>query len=198
MQYFITVFEADEAGTPYTAPVPEGDAEYLRRATATLRPLTAEEYVSGPLVILHTMAKYSYVLDGSEVFWCVEWDPGLIVIRLSPDGTLQWTALRSPVPNFGGRDATEAEMEEFDEDADNPQYNLIFDPWDAQFDAEEREWKSFVLASQDEITQFEAAIAHANQFGEVNKALPAGDRRAWSDRCVKNLEDWAGEGIRLK
>src|SRR5690242_6792961 len=102
MQYVIFVYTENGEGVPHTAPVPDSDAEYLRRAALTMRPLSDEEYSNGPLCILHTLAKYSYVLDGSDVYWCVEWEPGLIAVRFSPDGAMQWTALRSPVPDFGG------------------------------------------------------------------------------------------------
>ena len=54
-----------------------------------------------PAAILHTFARYSYIIYRNNVYWCAEWEPGLIVVRFSPDGSLAWTALRSPIPNFG-------------------------------------------------------------------------------------------------
>ena len=130
----------------HTAPVADDDAAYLSRIVAELRQLSDDEYTDGPAVLLSAFARHSYVLDGAEVYWCVEWDPGLIVVRFSARDELSWAAIRSPVPNFGGRAADDDECEEYDEDAANPQYNLVFIPWDAQFDAQLRQWDLFVPA----------------------------------------------------
>jgi hypothetical protein len=197
MQYIIFVHGDGDAWELYTAPIAEKDAAYLQRIIATLRPLSDEEYMHGPAVVLHTFAKYSYVLDGKDAYWCIEWQPGLIVVRLSPTGPLAWTAIRSPVPNFGGREATQADLDNYDEDAENPQYNLIFDPWDAQFEAQEREWKSFVPADAEVQTWFQCALAQVNELGQIMEQRFSQEREAWSDRCMQNLEKWAGEGVRL-
>jgi len=102
-------------------------------------------------VILKTAARYSYVLDGCDLYWCIEWDPGLVVVRMSPGKELEWVALRSPIPNFGGREPLpeDGDPDEYDEDAENPQYNLVFRPWDAQFDEEYREMRSFAPADEE-------------------------------------------------
>src|SRR5262245_61781520 len=135
MQYVNFVYEGDDDPTLHTGPVPENDAAYLRRAAAHLRTLSDEDYMTGPACILHTLAKYSYVLDDQDLYWCVEWPPGLLVVRMAPGKGLEWVALRSPVPNFGGREPLpeDGDPGEYDED-NNPQYNLIFTPWDAQYD----------------------------------------------------------------
>lgn len=197
MQYIIHVYGEGDQYELYSGPVPEQDAGYLRRIDDKLRPLSDEEYMTGPAVLLHTMAKTSYVLDGERLYWCSEWDPGLIVVRFSPDGELAWSAIRSPVPDFGGRDATEEELENYDEDAENPQYNLIFDPWDAQFDAQEREWKSFVPAPEEAQTRFENALAHVNELAKLMEERFADQHEEWCARAEENLEKWSGEGVRL-
>ena len=97
MEYVNFVYEGDGEPTLYTAPVPASDAAYLREAATHLRPLSDEQYMTGPACILRTPAKFSYVLDDQDLYWCVEWDPGLLVIRMSPDIELQWVALRSTV-----------------------------------------------------------------------------------------------------
>ncbi len=179
---------------PHTAPVATRDAEYLKRAIPALRPLSDEEYLNGPAAILQTMAPYSYVLYEEDLFWCIEWDPGLIVIRFSPNGDITWAALRSPVPDFGGRKASDEELDAYDEDADNPQYNLIFDSWDAQFDEQKRKWKSFVPADSDVQARFQNALVHVNELHEKIQQ----NHDEWFKGCKENLKKWCGEGIALK
>jgi len=48
-----------------------------------------------------------------NLYWCIEWTPGLLVIDLTP-GAMQWAARRSPNPEFGGRRASKAEIQNFD------------------------------------------------------------------------------------
>lgn len=182
----------------HTAPVPAEDAEYFERIIGVMQPLSDEDYMNGPAVVLHTLAKTSYILRGEELFWCIEWQPGLIVVRFVPGQPMAWAAIRSPVPNFGGREASEAELDAYDEDAENHQYNLIFRPWDAQFDAQNREWYSFVPADADVQSKFENALAHVNALGEIMEQRYSADRDAWLASCKQNLQDWSGEGVRLE
>ncbi len=87
-----------------TAALEKGDFNYLRNGILPhLSPLSDKEYVQGPAVILSTLARCSYILWGKDVYWCADWEPGLIVVRFSPDSGMAWAALRSPKPNFGGR-----------------------------------------------------------------------------------------------
>jgi hypothetical protein len=198
MQYVNFVFDDGEEPTLYTGPVSDSDAAYLQRAVRHLKPLSDEDYLNGPAVILQTMAKYSYVLDGDDLYWCVEWDPGLIVVKMGVDTEMQWVALRSPVPDFGGRTPLpeDGDPEEYDPD-DNPQYNLIFTPWDAQFDPDEREEGSFAPAELEVRTRFQNALARANALGSVIEDRLANDGDAWMRLCKQNLEAWCGDGVRL-
>jgi hypothetical protein len=197
MHYINFVFENDNE-ILHCGPVEEEDAQYLRRAIATLRPLSEEDYINGPAVVLGTMARFSYVLEGDAVYWCVEWDPGMIIVRFSPSQPLAWTALRSPNPGFGGREPTAEDLANAsdDEDEHNSQYTLVFRPWDAQFDAQEREWYSFVPAPEEVPQRFEAAMARANALGEKIGELANED--GWRERCIANVQQWCGDGIRLK
>jgi hypothetical protein len=148
----------------HTAPVSEDDARFLReRVLPTLQALDDETYLDGPAMILHTGARFSYVLDGDDLLWCVEWEPGLLVVRFSPDGRMAWTALRSPVPGFGGRKPLKQDLERYDEDADDPQYNLVFHAWDAQFDEFSRTHFAFVPASEDAQRRYAAGLRAACQ-----------------------------------
>jgi hypothetical protein len=174
------------------------EAAYLKRIATELRPLSEEDYINGPAFVVHTLAKYSYVLDGPIVYWCIEWKTGLIVVRFSPNDDMAWAAIRSPVPGFGNREATEAEWDQYDEDARNPQYHLIFDPWDAQFDAQKREWKAFVPADAEICSRFELALVRPNQLSELIEQRFSRDLDAWVERCKSNLNSWCGDGIRLK
>jgi hypothetical protein len=198
MQYFNFVNDCDDPKM-YTGPVPHGDAAYLRQAAAHLKPLTDEDYMVGPAVVLRTMAKYSYVLDGEELYWCVEWDPGLVIVKMAPDTEMQWTALRSPIPNFGGREPLpeDGDPDEYDDD-NNPQYNLVFTPWDAQFDKQEREWGSFIPADDHVRTRIENAVSHVNSLESVIESRYVNGSDNWFQLCKNNLEKWSGEGIRLK
>lgn len=199
MQYVNFVYEGDDEPTLHTGPVRATDAAYLRKAATHLKPLSDEQYMTGPDCILHTRAKYSYVLDDHDLYWCVEWDPGLLVVRMSPDRELQWVALRSAVPNFGGRKPLPEDGDpDDDEDDDNPQYNLIFTPWDAQYEKQEREWGAFVPANRDTRTRFENALARVNALGPLMETRYGGDSDRWLIRCKRNLKRWCGEGVRLK
>jgi hypothetical protein len=87
---------------------------------------------------------------------------------------------------------------EIDYDDDNPQYNLIFTPWDAQFDEQNREWGSFVPANEEVKARFESALARVNALGDVLKSRYAADLGGWVERCKRNVEQWCREGVRLK
>lgn len=193
MLYINFVYGDDDGVDCHSAPVPPEDAAYLRRCAESMRRLSDEQYMSGPAVILHTMAKYSYVLDDDVLFWCVEWDPGLLIFRFAPDGSMDWTAVRSPVPNFGGRQAEESEWEDYDPDAPNPQYNLIFDPWDAQFDEQLRSHGDFQPVEPATMQRFERALQHVNHLGGILQERFESDRDAWMSDCQNNLAQWAAE-----
>lgn len=197
-RYVIFVDEGEES-VMYAAPLEHNDAGYfLRGIVANLRPLSDDEYANGPAVILHTFARSSYVLYQSSVYWCVEWQPGLIVVRLSPDGPMAWTALRSPVPNFGGREPMPEDLGDYDEDA-NPQYNLVFGPWDAQSDEDLRAYHGFARVDAQTTSTYEAAFAHVNALGEQlrSRYSDEADLTRWAEQCKQNLAQWAGDGIRV-
>src|SRR5258708_6066379 len=106
------------------APVPEREMYYLiDKVLPTMRPLSNAAYMLGPAVILGTLARYSYILFDRAVYWCVGWEPGLVVVLFSGDGGMAWTAIRSPVPEFGGRTPLQEDLDAYDETTDNPQYN---------------------------------------------------------------------------
>ncbi len=199
MQYVNFVYEDGDDPTLHTGPVPDSDAAYLRQAAAHLKPLSDEEYMTGPAAILHTLAKCSYVLEGDALYWCMEWDPGLIIVKMVPDAEMAWVALRSPIPNFGGREPLpeDGDPDEYDYD-DNPQYNLIFTPWDAQFDEQDREWASFVPADSEVQARFERALARANALADVLESRYSADHNHWLQLCQDNLHQWTGDGVRLK
>lgn len=167
MKYIIFLYEdADPVETDepvlWSCSVAPEEETYLREAVVpALRPLSEEAYRSGPAQILNTAARYSYVLDGSVVYWCVEWEPGLVVIRFAPDNSLAMAELRSPNPQFGGREATDEELSSYDEDNEEQsnQYHLIFDAWDAQFDPDAR--NAWEVVDDDTRIRFDAALAQA-------------------------------------
>jgi hypothetical protein len=189
MKYIIFIDHQGKENVMFAGDVGKGDAAYLTKTVVPkLRPLSNKAYMEGPAAILHTMAKYSYVLDGDTVYWCCEWNPGLLVIRFSPDGKMKWASFKSPHPNFGGRKASKKELAAFEghEDDDNPQYNLIFDAWDAQFEEIDREYRKFKPATSATRKKFDAATARANKLGEKLQSLYGDDEKAyntWMKRC---------------
>ena len=197
MRYAIFVEREDQIDT-FTAPVPDDDAAYLKKVMANLRPLSRDAYLNGPAVILHSLAPYSYVLHRRDLYWCVEWPPGLLVVRFSQDGDLAWSMLRSPVPDFGGRVPKDSEWDEYDEDAENHQYNLVFDPWDAQLDEELREHRGFVSVDEETEAQVQEALAQAHALTDKAEQLFGPDPDAWFERCTQNMESWGGEGLRIR
>ncbi|NND04575.1 MAG: hypothetical protein HKN91_17505 [Acidimicrobiia bacterium] len=192
MQHVIWVSESS-GDTPYSAPLSPENAKYLKRACEHLEPMSDEQYLNGPAAILGTLARSSYVLAGDDVLWCAEWDPGLLVFQFSPSGSMARVALRSPVPHFGGREATDEEHAAYNEDEPNPQYSVVFDAWDAQFEDDTRQWKGFSPADDETVARFEAALAHVNSLGQRLGDL--GD--AWMESAKVNVDTWAGEGLRL-
>lgn len=162
--------------------VADRQQEFLRDVvTPALQPLTGEDYKNGPAAILQTMARYSYVLDGGAVWWCVEWDPALLVVRFSADGTMQWAAVEGPSPTVDD-----------DEGHDDPRHKLVFDAWDAQFDEQPREWGGFSPAPPELEDRWEAAMAHVNQLADELIDELGDDEEAfeaWRQRCVAS-EFW--------
>jgi hypothetical protein len=139
MKYLITI---DEETGLWSHPVGPEEEAYLRTVVfPSLRSLTEDEYRGIFAPILGTAAPYSYVLDGDMVYWCITWEPGLVVVQFAPDGSLALAERRSPNPQFGGREATEEELARYEEDNEEEtrQYHLVFTAWDARFDEEERE-----------------------------------------------------------
>lgn len=200
MKYIIFVCENDsDEESLYSGPVPDSDAAYLKEASSHLKKLSDEGYMTGPGMFLQAMVKSSYVLDGDVLYWCIEWVPGLIVIRMNSGDELEWVALRSPIPNFGGRVPLpeDGDPDEY-EHGENPQYNLIFTPWDAQFDEQEREWGSFFPAESGIQLKFEKALERVNNLGPIMQSRFEQNTQAWFALCQKNLENWCGEGLKLK
>lgn len=128
-----------------------------------LRSISDDEYINNFARILNTLARFSYILDREVIYWCIEWNPGLVVVKFAPDCSLAVAELHSPNPQFGGREATDKEIESYDENAVNHQYHLVFDAWDAQFD--EEALKEWTIADRDTINRFDAALAHVQTLG---------------------------------
>jgi hypothetical protein len=180
----------------YECPVERSEEEYLQAAYSHLVDLSDDDYMSGLAAVLHTGAHYSYVLDSEDVLWLIEWEPGLIVVKLSPNGQMRWTALRSPVPDFGGRVPLPEDGSPDDYDGVNPQYKLIFTSIDAAEDPEFLE--DFSVADEETVTAFQTALAHVNTLeAKVEKFAPD-EVTAWLRTCKDNLAQRCGEGIRLR
>ncbi|MCA9802302.1 MAG: hypothetical protein KC777_09960 [Cyanobacteria bacterium HKST-UBA02] len=189
--------ESDQSAM-YAAEVPAADAKYFKKVIENLKPLSEEDYMTGPAVILHSMARFSYILDNDDVYWCIEWPPGLVVVRFGKNGTMAWTSVRSLVPGFGGRDSDdEDDLPELEDEDENPQYNLVFHPWDAQFDAEELESSNFEPAGDSIRQAYEKAMSRVEELGGIMQERYESEFKDWIEVCQQNLERWTGEGIRV-
>jgi hypothetical protein len=92
------------------------------------------------------------------------------------------------------------DLEAFDDNDENHQYNLVFNAWDAQFDEDWRKWRNFEPADQSTIATFEAALAPANSISDElqTKFSDEAKYREWAEACKRNLSSWAGDGIRTR
>ena len=164
MKYILTVFEGEKEEL-VVKPVPRESVDYLRYVVfPALQPLSDEEYMYGPAAILRTFAHFSYILDGEVLYWCIEWEPGLLVIEMSPSGKMRWSSHKSLNPRFGGREASEEEIANYDEDEPNHQYYIVFDAWDAQFEEIYRD--DCVPIDDKTKALYESALQHANHLGD--------------------------------
>ena len=198
-QYINFIETGKDGWVMHTAMVGKDDAKYLRKAIAHLQPMPDDYYLNGLAALQYTAVRCSYVLDGRSLYWCSEFDPGLVIVKLSPGAAaLQWVVLRSPVPHFGGREPLPADVAVYDEDASNPQYNLIFTPWDAQFDPMDYEAYGFSIADAKTHARFDAAMARLDALAKTLHWDDEEARFAWMNRCLNhNLKAWCGEGLRL-
>jgi hypothetical protein len=172
--------------------VPPSESRYLQAAISSLEDLSDAEYLSSVVVVLRTSAKYSYVLDGINVLWLIEWQPGLIVVKFSPTKRMQWTAIRSPIPDFGGRIPLPPDD---CEDIQNPQYDLIYTSFDAAIDPDCTE--NFSKCDPETVSVFNAALAHVNSLEEKLKLDTNGEKLDWTEQCFRNIELRCGQGRRI-
>ena len=110
---------------------------------------------------------------------------------------MAWTALRSPVPGFGGRKPLKQDLAGYDEDAEDPQYNLVFHAWDAQFDEFSRTHYAFAPASDDAKKRYAAGLRHPDGLVATVPERKGKARSAWIAACQRRVQEWAGEGLRL-
>lgn len=199
LRYMIWVEDARGRRHAQCAAVPKREARYLlRHALPTLRPIDRETYVQCFAAVLGTAQRSSYVLDGTHAIWCLEWKPGLLVLRFSPDGSMSGTALRSPRRFFGREEPlTPSEQKAFEEEVEGgqpEQYRLVFDAWDAQFDEQVRRWNGFAEAPESLVSRLEAALEPVNALSD--EAYEAnGHRPEFAKRSFERLATWAGDGI---
>lgn len=146
MRYYII---SEEEGAQ-SAPVGSKEAQYLLKVLPTLKLLSLDKYAKSFAGILHTAARYSYVIHENAVLWCIEWDPGLLVLCFR-NNEISFSSIRSPVPGFGGRPELDSEWDDYDEDEDDHQYKIVFSSWDSRFDPSTREYYGFLNASESEI-----------------------------------------------
>lgn len=201
MKYIIWVEQDNATQKMHVAPVSKIDKDYfIEEIIPSLQPISQNFYTESFVVILQTLARWSYIVYEGKIYWCVEWAPGLIVLEIQENGTLQALALRSPNPSFGSRTAL-AEDLEFQpdyEDYENHQYNLIFDAWDAQFDKKKREWKQFKPVNEDDLEKqhFDRCIVHIDNMAPIVEEKYQQDPENFMNNCKNRIDKWSGTGKR--
>ncbi|WP_298781422.1 hypothetical protein [uncultured Polaribacter sp.] len=187
----------DKENNPLTAQVSILDKKYFKDyILSNLKPINEIKYIEGFSALLHTLAKSSYILFNENLYWIVEWNPGLIILEMNKKEKMSFTALRSPNPKFGGRKPLEIDKKNiYDEDAENHQYNLIFNAWDAQFDKRHQEWNNFEPAHKDEVKLFHDCLKYVNKLGDLTQSKFEKDFKNYFENAKNNIEKWSGIGI---
>ena len=190
----------DKDDNPLTAKVQGLDSDYFKTyVIPNLKPANEMDYIEGFSAILHTAARWSYILFDDKCYWLIEWNPGLIVLELQSKEIINFTALRSPIPHFGGRKPLEIDNEDdYDEDAKNHQYNLIFRAWDAQFDKKDQQWNNFKPASEVELELFRNCLKYVDKLGDITKSRFENDYKNYLKMAKQNIDKLAGIGILTK
>lgn len=176
------------------APVGVDVAEYLNMIVPYLRPVTPEDYARGLAVLPRTGAPHSHVLVPPDVFRCVEWEPGLIVVRFGPDGDISWCGVRSPM-------APTPDDHHRDPEAENPQFRLVFDAWDARHDDDHAEWMGFVAGSEETSEACDRALESSRRIEAGVEARLAGDPaalEAWMEAGRRWIAEAAGDGVVIR
>jgi hypothetical protein len=178
------------------APLPHDLVTFVaEEVVPALRPLSVDAYLDGPAAVRGSVAPCSQILRGDDVFWLVSWRPGLVVFRFEPDGTMSMTTIASINPTFGGREASDEELDAYDEDAWDPTYDAVFAAWDAIVEEDTREDAGFEPIDAADAARFEAALAHVNSVHARLDASFAGDAAAharWLSGC-KETQVWRGD-----
>ena len=81
---------------------------------------------------------------------------------------------------------------DYEEDAVNHQYNLVFSPWDAQFDDGYRKADGYERASAEVEARYDKALDHANGLNIDERGFSNEELKAWADRCMLAIREWAG------
>jgi hypothetical protein len=185
MHYYIVTDHNGQEGVALVKGLDTVIANYLRKEVLPrLKPLSKEDYLYGPAAILGAEPAFSYVVEGSNVYWCVEWDPGLLVIRFDDKGKMAYAALPAINPLFGNRTATLAELKEYEERDHDPQVELVYQGYDAQFEDGDR--TGWVIAGRPFRRTFETAIEHVNQlYDQLEEGFGDDEAKvkAWQARC---------------
>ncbi|PHS31842.1 MAG: hypothetical protein COA95_04975 [Methylophaga sp.] len=147
------------------------------------------------------MARWSYILYKEKIYWCIEWDPSLIVLEIQQNGVLQAVSMRDPRPSFGGRVPLQADLEfQVDyEDYENHQYNLIFNAWDSQYEEQERKWMKFESVKDNSLEKlhFNKCISHIDNLAPKIEEFYQQDPEHFINKCKNRIEKWAGKGKRV-
>lgn len=187
MQYIAFAEDMDRGEVMLCASVRPQERTYLQEVISpALRPLSKEDYANGPAAILQVEARWSYILDGEVAYWCIEWPPGLLVLRFASGAALQWAAIPVAAGENTGSKA-------YNESEDEPSYRLVYEAWDAQFEEGVRDgWREAPAAVE---RNFEAALAQVRQIENELEARYGDDEAAfksWMAVCQQS-PIWQGK-----
>lgn len=158
------------------AVAPEAQRFLHETVAPALAPLAEDDYQFGPAVLLTTEARFVYVVDGAQVWWLVEWPPGIVAMRFGPEGAYE--VARLPI-----------------EDDDHPVVELVTVPWSAQFDEADRADAGFARSSLETQEAWEQAMAPVQALGERLSAFLADEEaiEAWRNRAANS--PWVRESF---
>jgi hypothetical protein len=182
--YIVTDHEGQEE-VALIKPLENEEISYMRKEVIPrMKPLSKEDYLYGPAAILAAEPAFCYVLDGKHVYWCIEWDPGLLVIRFDDKGKMAYASLQALNPLFGNRTATLKEIQDYEDQGRDQQVELVYQGYNAQFeDADRTGW---TIAARPFRRTFDTAIEFVNVMHDQLEDGFGDDEakvKAWQVRC---------------
>ncbi|WP_286237874.1 hypothetical protein [Neptuniibacter halophilus] len=187
MKYIISK-ELEAQGRLYhSAPLEKSECEYFHtQVLPCLTPVSDQRYIQSFSIFKETHARWSYVLCEDKLYQCVLWPPGLIVLEFSPEGKIRAAAFNSLRPDHNASDEA---WDDYDETTD-PQYNLVFEAWDATYDDWAYRQNHFSPASPEELALQHRCLRHIDRLVQQVEALHQVNPDSFIPFCKQNIQTW--------